>query len=50
MYPFWSMRVWDMYVDAYYAKIKVDFEKETHHWTMIISKRFWRNDGKWYGL
>ena len=50
MNPCWSIRIWDMYVDAYYAKIKFDGEPDSMHWTIIASKRYWSKDGKWYGL
>lgn len=55
MKPFWSDRIWDMYVDAFYAKIKLD-EKQIYgtdttpaHWSIIASRRFWLDDNKWRG-
>ena len=48
MEPHWSNRIWDMYVDHYYAKIK---DIPADHWTIIASKRHHGNrDGKWRGL
>ena len=40
MEPFWSNRMWDAYVDAYYAKFRVDFDSNTTHWAVIASKRY----------
>lgn len=40
---FWSVRFWDMYGEGFYAKL------EPSYWSIIASKRYWANDGKWYG-
>lgn len=52
MHPQWSLRIWDMYIDAYYAKFKylvVKSKGEKPAWVKYASKRFWSTDGKWYG-
>ena len=49
MEPNWSNRIWDSWIDAYYAKHKLDPD-DNLHWTLIASKRYWAKDGKWYGL
>lgn len=58
---FWSNRIWDLFIDSFYAKNRLDWEDLFHektingttlmccHWTIIASRRFLNPDGKWYG-
>jgi len=46
MKPFWSIRIWDMYVDADYAK----YTGKPPRWVLMAYKRYWSDDKKWYGI
>lgn len=54
MNPFWSNRVWDMWVSADYPQFKIFPElfypelNEKGAWVLIAALRY-RDTGKWYG-
>ncbi|MCK5616188.1 hypothetical protein KAR91_80735 [Candidatus Pacearchaeota archaeon] len=48
MQAFWSIRIWDKYIDAYYASTVLP--DDSFHWSRIASRRFFSKDGRWRGL